>query len=83
MPEDTIPLQLHRPAAAGDADDPVTAFVAGRISRPEAMRRLGLDYGRLIERVAARGLELPRLPEAETEAMAADFVRVWSESREA
>jgi hypothetical protein len=79
MPEDIIPLQRDRPAASGDAGDPVTAFAAGRIGRHEAMRRLGLDYGRLIGQVAARGLELPRLPDAETDAMADDFVRIWNQ----
>jgi hypothetical protein len=58
-------------------DDPVSAFAAMRIGRQEAMRLLGIDYGRLLDRLAARGLDLPRLPDEETSAMADAFVHVW------
>ncbi len=60
------------------ADDDVLArFAQDRIGRQEAMRALGVDYGTLLELLAARGLALPRVPDQQADAMAATFAKVW------
>jgi hypothetical protein len=46
------------------------------------MRALGVDYGALIDLMAARGLPLPELPPEETDAMAETFARVWTAAPE-
>lgn len=58
------------PDTASSADDPVARFARGEMGRREAMRALGIGYGALIDRLAARGLPLPELPAAEIERMA-------------
>ena len=60
------------PAGAGQAagSDPVLQFSQGVISRKQAMRALGIEYGELLDRVAARSLPLPRLSDQETDRMA-------------
>ena len=64
-------------AAKPAGDDWLARFSRDEVGRREVMRALGVDYGTLIEMMAARGLPLPALPEEETDAMAATFARVW------
>ncbi len=59
--------------------DPVLLFSLGVISRKQAMRQLGVTYGELLDRVADRGLPLPRLSDAETDAMADVFVALMEQ----
>ena len=54
--------------AAGS--DPVLLFSQGAISRKQAMRRLGIEYGELLDRVAYRSLPLPRVSDEEADRMA-------------
>ena len=50
--------------------DPVLLFSQGVISRKQAMRQLGIEYGELLDRVADRSLPLPRVSEEEADRMA-------------
>ena len=61
------------------AVDPVLLFSQGVISRKQAMRQLGIEYGELLDRVADRSLPLPRLGDAETDAMADVFVALMEQ----
>ncbi len=72
---------IEKVAGAGPAagSDPVLLFSQGVISRKQAMRQLGITYGELLDRVADRGLPLPRLSDAETDAMADVFVALMEQ----
>lgn len=62
-------------------DDSVARFVAGAISRKQAMRMLGVTYGGLIDLVAARGLSLPRVSDEEAERAAEKVVELLDAAR--
>ena len=50
--------------------DLVLLFSQGVISRKQAMRQLGIEYGELLDLVADRSLPLPRLSDEATDRMA-------------
>lgn len=50
--------------------DHVLLFSKGEISRARAMRSLGIGYSELLDRIAVRGLPLPRVDDAEADRMA-------------
>ena len=54
--------------------DPVLLFSQGEISRKQAMRIMDIAYGDLLDRIADRGLPLPRVSDAEADRMADMFV---------
>lgn len=60
--------------------DPLLDFSRGRVGRKEAMRRLGLTYFELLDRLAERALPLPALPEKEIEQMARDMNRMLDQA---
>lgn len=66
-------------AGPATGSDPVLLFSRGVTSRKQAMRQLGITYGELLDRVADRGLPLPRLSDAETDAMADVFVALMEQ----
>ena len=67
----------YKPPQA-QADDPLVAFSAGRMSKEAAIRALGLrDYAQLLIRLGEQNLPLPKLPAHEVEAMADTFARLW------
>lgn len=79
-----MPGPLDVPAFAGGATvatiapardgtpsaDHVLRFSNGETSRAQAMRALGISYSELLDLVAERRLPLPRVDDAEAEAMA-------------
>ena len=83
---ETAELVVSREAADGVTgaepatdSDPVLLFSQGVISRKQAMRQLGIEYSELLDRVADRSLPLPRLSDAETDAMADVFVALMEQ----
>lgn len=60
--------------------DPLLDFSRGRVGRKEAMRQLGITYFELLDRLAARGLPLPALPDKETGQMARDMNRMLDQA---
>ncbi len=59
-----------RTTVGAAVSDFVLLFSNGDISRTQAMRRLGIGYSELLDRMAARKLPLPRVDDAEAERMA-------------
>lgn len=73
---DSSPATLHR------LGDPVVLFSRGEIGRKEAMRLLGdIGYSELLERIADRGLPLPRLPREEAERQSEEIGRLLNRPR--
>lgn len=71
---------VHRPTGAG-AEDAVLRFSRGEISRKRAMALLGdISYSELLDRLAAQGLALPRMPAAELERMTQDVERLLAQA---
>ena len=62
------------------APDHVLLFSNGDISRTQAMRRLGIGYSELLDRIAARKLPLPRVGDAQAEKMADTLVALLEAS---
>jgi AbrB family looped-hinge helix DNA binding protein len=50
----------------------------GKSSPEETLKKLGLDYGTLLTMLSRSNLPWPRLPKAERERMAKEFVELWS-----
>lgn len=50
------------PDRAAAPETVLAAFSRGDLDRRAAMGRLGVDYGELLDMVAARGLPLPAIP---------------------
>jgi hypothetical protein len=70
-------MNVQRPASA---ETTLRRFSRGEISRQRAMALLGdIPYAELLDRLAARGLPRPTLPEAETNRMATDLARLLPE----
>lgn len=64
--------------SAPSVPEPLVRFSRGEISRQEACEALGLrDYAQLLVALGAANLALPQRPDAEVEAMADTFVRIW------
>jgi hypothetical protein len=56
-------------------DSPLVAYSEGRMSKPDAIKALGLrDYAQLLISLGYCDLPLPRLPEAELKSMEEIFV---------
>jgi prevent-host-death family protein len=61
--------------------DPVELFCAGKISKEQAVRMMGMrDYSDLLIEIGERGLQLPKLPENEIIAMKNVFLNILKES---
>jgi hypothetical protein len=58
------------------APDAVVLFANGDISRTQAMRRLGIGYGELLDQLVARGLALPRVDDVEAERMSGMLIEL-------
>jgi hypothetical protein len=55
------------------------AFSHGAMTTDEAVQQLGLrDYAELLVVLGAFGVPLPRLPDADIERMADEFLSIWS-----
>ena len=68
-------------ASHGSTEGPLTAYSAGRLSRNEAIRQLGLrDYAQLLIALGDADLPIPRPPAHELENQAATFVGLWRQS---
>jgi plasmid stability protein len=63
------------------ANDPLIAFSKGEIDKAQAIEQTGLrDYAELLVALGDRGLDLPRLPPHEVNAMTENFVRLCREA---
>jgi hypothetical protein len=63
------------------ANDPLIAFSKGEIDKSQAIEQTGLrDYAELLVALGDRGLDLPRLPPHEVDAMTESFVRLCREA---
>jgi hypothetical protein len=62
------------------ANDPLAAFSRGEIDKALAIEQAGLrDYAELLIALGDRGLDLPRIPPHELNAMTENFVRICRE----
>ncbi len=63
------------------APDHVSAILKrysdGKSTPEETLKRLGLDYGTLLVMLSKANLPWPKLPKAERERMAKQFVELW------
>lgn len=63
-------------------DDALARYARDEIGCHEAMRALDVDYGTLLDRMARRGLSVPRVPDEQAEAMARTFAQIWRAAAE-
>jgi plasmid stability protein len=62
-------------------NDPLVAFSRGEIDKAQAAEQAGVrDYAELLIALGKRGLDLPRLPPHEVDAMTENFLRVCRET---
>lgn len=82
----TAIIREHLEAITADgstppSDDPLLAFSQGRLSRSEAIRRLGLrDYAALLVMLGDADLPLPQPPAHEVENQAVTFAKLWRQA---
>jgi hypothetical protein len=72
--------RVVEPVKQAIAPDHLLLFSKGEVSRQQAMRRLGVGYGELLDLLADRRLPLPRVSAEEATSMAALIVSLTDKS---
>ncbi len=74
------PSRIVEPVKQAVAPDHLLLFSKGEVSRQQAMRRLDISYGELLDLLADRRLPLPRVSAEEAASMAALIVSLTDKS---
>lgn len=56
-----------------EKEDVLERFSRGELGRLQAMRKLDMSYSELLDHLAKKGLDLPRVPRDEAERMGRDL----------